>query len=155
MDRQMGVKRAIFVRVQIILNQVNLLNISVIRTDNVVQKFRIIGTCALFSRVGVTNALIQVVNQQDHTSTLPDILVVFSGSFTGFDPKANDYIIQKLTRAFVETQPGTPGINWPVVNDQYVLHFSQILAIYLADTPLLFEPRLEFTFFKTNRTDSS
>lgn len=59
--------------IQIVLNQVNLLYISVIRTDDLIHKLGIIPTCPLLSGLGIANAPIHVISQQNHGRTLPNI----------------------------------------------------------------------------------
>src|SRR3954447_755277 len=142
-------------RIQVILHQLYLVGITVMFTDDFIDKLCIVLFGALFPDLRITYPFVYIISQQYYTGAFPAILMIYPLWHARLHGQGRHHLTQELAGAFIHAQPYRIWCCRLLIQTKHPFHIGQVLTIYFANTPVLLEPGLELTFFKTLRTVSS
>src|SRR5947209_7645047 len=105
--------------------------------DDFINKFCIVLFGALLFYFRVADTSVYVISQQHHTGAFSAILIIYPFWHSRLHGQGRHHLLQQLAGTFIHAQPYGSLFSWLLVQPEPPFHISQVLTIYLTNTPLL------------------
>lgn len=140
-------------RVQVILDQADLLGLGVMPVHQIPDAFSLVTPSAACGHLDVPPAPQGVTPQQLVTNAFALILILNPGRTAGARPLCRADLAEQVLTRFIEAHNGGAWIVRPQVSLNHVFHAPDVLRIRRGrDTPGLDDPRFDVIFFNACHT---
>ncbi len=135
-------------RLQVVLNQTNTFNMSVMLLKQLLHKCSIIDSRSPCSHFNITKTRMWLKRQEDTVRPILFIFIMVAFGFARTHGQDRAHISNEKARAFVKTDQRAPWIIRQCILIKDIFHMPKVITCNFTNTPLFTQPRFEFTFFK-------